>query len=229
MQDMFKETELWANYIITTNTTGPTICAAVAKVQDATTGAITTPGITAIQQNNIDTWDKKVLQALGHVCCCIKAAPMTHVACCTHPSQAWSALCRVYKALGAAAMTLLHNKFTRMCMSKGDSLEDHIKNIQGVYDELNIALMGKGSNQISELEFIRQLLASLQNPGKTLFQFLIKPLVPTIPKALSYPLIYNPDFLRNITVAKHNQANPHTTPKTVIPIEAVNHMLQITL
>ena len=160
MQDMLEEIELWSKFISTTNLTCPVITAAVPEVTN-NAGVVTTPGVPAITATDISTWDKKVRQGLGLIRRRVEAAPMTHVARCIHPAQAWNALCRVYETIGAAAMTLLRNKFTGMRMNEGDNLEDHIKNIRSVYDELNIALMGEGSTQISELEFIRQLLASL--------------------------------------------------------------------
>jgi hypothetical protein len=159
MQDMYEELELW-KYVNGEETIEPVPRAAVTG---ATTpgGTVTTAGVAAIGQTEIDLWKKKTKQALSLLRRRIEAAPMTHVARCETAAQAWSAFRRVYETIGAAAMTLLRNRFTGIRMAEGENLEEHIKNIRTVFDELNIALMSEGSNHITELEFIRQLLASL--------------------------------------------------------------------
>ena len=171
MQDMYEETELW-EYVNGDKAIEPTLRAIVAAGATTPGGTTSVTGSPAITQGDIDQWRKKSKQALSLLRRRIEAAPMTHVARCTSGAQAWNALRRVYETIGAAAMTLLRNRFTGLRMAEGENLEEHIKNSRSIFDELNIALMSEGSNQITELEFIRQLLASLPDSWQYLVSVL---------------------------------------------------------
>ncbi|KAG8726191.1 hypothetical protein FRC10_007396, partial [Ceratobasidium sp. 414] len=58
-------------------------------------------------------------------------------------------------------MTMLCNRFTSLRMNEADNLESHIKELRKIFNNLNIALLAESSDQLKELEFIRQLLVSL--------------------------------------------------------------------
>ncbi|QRV95121.1 gag-polypeptide of LTR copia-type [Ceratobasidium sp. AG-Ba] len=151
MQDMFEETELWPIINKSEPLPGPT-------QGTSSTGTATT---TQPLQTDINNWNKRNRQALGMIRRRIESAPMTHIARCTNSFEAWDVLARLYQSIGSGAMILLRNRFSNLRMSEGDNLEDHIKKLRKVFDELNIALLAEGSTTIKELEFIRQLLASL--------------------------------------------------------------------
>ncbi|KAJ1309279.1 hypothetical protein OPQ81_004941 [Rhizoctonia solani] len=121
---------------------------------------------TSTQPSNNDptgqaTWDKKNRAALGALHHHVDTGPMTHIACCTLVSKAWKILKNQYQLLGVATMTMLHNKFMSLCMSEGDDLESHIKELRKIFNDLNITLLAKSTNQLKEIEFIQQLLVSL--------------------------------------------------------------------
>ncbi|KAJ1299489.1 hypothetical protein OPQ81_003801 [Rhizoctonia solani] len=107
------------------------------------------------------TWDKKNRAALGALRRRVDTGPMTHVARCMLVSEAWKILKNQYRSLGVATMTMLRNKFTSLRMSKGDDLESHIKELRKIFNDLNIALLAESTDQLKEIEFIRQLLVSL--------------------------------------------------------------------
>ncbi|QRV97022.1 Copia protein [Ceratobasidium sp. AG-Ba] len=148
---MFEETELWPIINKSEPLPGPT-------QGTSSTGTATT---TQPSQTDINNWNKRNCQALGMIRRRIESAPMTHIACCTNSFEAWDVLAQLYQSIGSGAMILLCNRFSNLHMSEGDNLEEHIKKLRKVFDELNIALLAEGSSTIKELEFIRQLLASL--------------------------------------------------------------------
>jgi hypothetical protein len=45
-------------------------------------------------------------------------------------------------------------------MAEGDDLELHIKDLHKIFNDLNIALLSEGTDQLKVLEFIQQLLVS---------------------------------------------------------------------
>ncbi|KAJ1310589.1 hypothetical protein OPQ81_007318 [Rhizoctonia solani] len=106
-------------------------------------------------------WDKKNKAALGALGRRVDIGPMTHVARATLISEAWSVLKNQYQSLRVAAMMMLRNKFTSLRMGEGDDLENHIKELHKIFNDLNIALLAESTDQLKELEFIRQLLVSL--------------------------------------------------------------------
>ncbi|KAG8725986.1 hypothetical protein FRC10_007573, partial [Ceratobasidium sp. 414] len=58
-------------------------------------------------------------------------------------------------------MTMLRNRFTSLRMNEADNLESHIKELRKIFNDLNIVLLAESSDQLKELEYIRQLLVSL--------------------------------------------------------------------
>jgi hypothetical protein len=68
--------------------------------------------------------------------------------------ETWNILQNHYQSLSVAAMTMLCNKFTSTCMAEGDNLESHIKDLCEIFNDLNIALLSEGTDQLKELEFI---------------------------------------------------------------------------
>ncbi|QRV96327.1 gag-polypeptide of LTR copia-type [Ceratobasidium sp. AG-Ba] len=156
MVDMFEETGLYA----IVNGTTPRRNAGDSIPRPNTPGGTPQAALT-VSESDANTWTKQNQQALGMIRRRVESSPMTHIARCTTANSAWTVLERVYQTIGSAAMTLLRNKFTALRMSEGDDLEEHIKLLRQVFDELNVALMAEGSHSIIELEYIRQLLASL--------------------------------------------------------------------
>ncbi|QRV90663.1 gag-polypeptide of LTR copia-type [Ceratobasidium sp. AG-Ba] len=148
MRDMYEETGLWG-FINNTEIT-PVISA-----------GSTTPSTPAVTQADIDGWLKKKRQALGLLRRRIESGPMVHVATATEPHIAWNTLARMYEQVGTSAMTLLRQKFYGNRMAESDDLEEHIKTMRRLHDEINLSVSTAGGNQITEVEWIEQLVASL--------------------------------------------------------------------
>ncbi|KAB5588692.1 hypothetical protein CTheo_7870 [Ceratobasidium theobromae] len=134
MQDMFQEVGVWG-------------------IVDGSELRPSTP-------TNQATWDTKNTSALGAICQHVESTPMVHISHTTEASKAWAAL-KCYQNLGVAATTLLNHCFTAICMNEGDDLESHIKDMRKLFNDLNLALVAQSSNQLKELDFVRQLLVSL--------------------------------------------------------------------
>ncbi|KAB5587920.1 hypothetical protein CTheo_8638 [Ceratobasidium theobromae] len=130
MQDMFREVGVWG-------------------IVDGSELRPSTP-------TNQATWDTKNTSALGAICQHIESAPMVHISHATEASKAWAALKR-YQNLGVTATTLLNHRFTAIHMNEGDNLESHIKDMCKLFNNLNLALVAQSSDQLKELDFVRQL------------------------------------------------------------------------
>ncbi|KAB5588715.1 hypothetical protein CTheo_7838 [Ceratobasidium theobromae] len=90
---------------------------------------------------NQATWDMKNTSVLGAIC--------------------WHAALKHYRNLGITATTLPNRCFTTIHMNEGDDLESHIKDMRKLFNNLNLALVAQSSDQLKELDFVRQLLVSL--------------------------------------------------------------------
>ncbi|KAF8748400.1 hypothetical protein RHS01_10857 [Rhizoctonia solani] len=128
--------------------------------------------------NEATVWDKRNLAALGAICRRVNTGPMIHVARCSNASDAWKIFKNQYQSLGVAAMTMLRNRFTSLCMMEGNDLKAFIKELCKIFNDLNIALLAKSSSQLSKLDFIQQLLVALPE----LWQILVS-VIPQRPKA----------------------------------------------
>jgi hypothetical protein len=67
----------------------------------------------------------------------------------------------MYKNVGTAAMTMLHQRFHGARMKESDSIEEHIRNMCKLQEQINLAINEQGGDKIKELHFIRQVVASL--------------------------------------------------------------------
>ncbi|QRW09844.1 Copia protein [Ceratobasidium sp. AG-Ba] len=136
MEDMFQDIDVW----------------------DIVSGTSTRPSTAGDPQT---AWDKKNKAALGALRRRVDTGPMIHVARADSATNAWAVLKNQYQSLGIAAMTMLRNRFTSLRMNEGDDLESHIKELRKIFNDLNIALLAESSDQLKEIEFVRQLLVSL--------------------------------------------------------------------
>ncbi|QRW04445.1 Copia protein [Ceratobasidium sp. AG-Ba] len=136
MEDMFQDVDVW----------------------DIVSGTSARPSTAGDPQT---AWDKKNKAALGALRRRVDTGPMIHVARADSATNAWTVLKNQYQSLGIAAMTMLRNRFTSLRMNEGDDLESHIKELRKIFNDLNIALLAESSDQLKEIEFVRQLLVSL--------------------------------------------------------------------
>ncbi|QRV75461.1 Copia-like polyprotein/retrotransposon [Ceratobasidium sp. AG-Ba] len=150
MRDMYEETGLWG-YIDNTETQ-PVVSAG---------NSTSTPPVPAVTQADVDGWLKKKRQALGLLRRRVESGPMVHVATATEPHIAWNTLARMYEQVGTSAMTLLRQKFYGNRMAESDDLEEHIKTMRRLHDEINLTVATAGGNRVTEIEWVEQLVASL--------------------------------------------------------------------
>ncbi|KAG9091826.1 hypothetical protein FRC07_011773, partial [Ceratobasidium sp. 392] len=158
MHDMYKEQNLW--HYITNSQAQPVITAGVTAVPaTATTAAVIS--VSPVTQADIDAWDTRKRQVLGLLRRRCEEGPIRHIATATKPHTAWNTLQLMYEHVGTSAMTLSHQKFYGHKMVESDDLEEHLKTMQKLHDQINLALIGQNASTITEVKFIEQVVTSL--------------------------------------------------------------------
>src|SRR2546423_4109553 len=126
----------------------------------------------AVTQADIENWNKRRQFALGEIQRRCDAGPLAHIADTTDPKIAWDTLQTMFENIGTAAMTVLHQRFFGARMKEGDSIEEHIRNMRKLQDQINLAIQEQGGDKIKELQFIRQVVTSLPDSWDTFVSIL---------------------------------------------------------
>src|ERR1044072_4211153 len=153
MRSLYKEADLWD---IVQGQPVPVISAGTTTGTGAT--AVTTG---AVVQEDIDNWNKRYQISMGEMTRRCEVGPLGHIADTDNPHTAWTTLQTMFENIGTAAMTVLHQRFFGAKMKESDSVEEHIRNMRKLQEQINLAIAEEGGDKIKELQFIRQIVTSL--------------------------------------------------------------------